>query len=212
MIVSTHILTMYFLCFWQCFLCCIEYLLSTHLVFSTLINDLTIFKILQKKWSFNDFEWSPPPISCSSRPTFTFNVIWQFLRFKIHLLTSFLSDFVKTYFPPILTQWWHQTIQTSQLPKVCYIFIAGVFYFSHKMISRLTLQFLHTGLLYRRTWNHKSLGNLWIVLVPKISSSSTKSDQIWKTFQRWCLDIACTAQSWSPNPPQSLNVSDFIPK
>ena len=151
MIVSTHILTMYFLCFWQCFLCCIEYLLSTHLVFSTLINDLTIFKILQKKWSFNDFEWSPPPISCSRDLRFTF---WH----RFYQILSRLT------FHPF---WHNDDIKQFKLPKVCYIFIAGVFYFSHKMISRLTLQFLHTGLLYRRTWNYKSSGNLWIFLVPK---------------------------------------------
>ena len=76
--------------------------------------------------------------------------------------------------------------------------------FFHETISKLTLQFLHIALLYRRTWHYKSLGLLWIVLVAKSLSVLTKSDKIWKTFQRWCFDIACTAKSWSPNPRQSL--------
>ena len=76
--------------------------------------------------------------------------------------------------------------------------------FFHETISKLTLQFLHTALLYRRTWHYKSSRNLWIVLVAKSLSVLTKSDRIWKTFLRWCLDIACRAQSWSPNPPQNL--------
>ena len=50
--------------------------------------------------------------------------------------------------------------------------------FFHETISKLTLQFLHTALLYRRTWHYKSSRNLWIVLVAKSLSVLTKRGAI----------------------------------